>query len=233
MTRPEVILITGGARSGKSLHALALASRCSRRALIATAEPFDEEMRQRISRHRADRGDAFFVVEEPVRLAEALGRVPEGTEVVVVDCLTVWLGNLLYRGEVAGAKAAGIARGAGMIEDPKSSGAFLVPENPGKSSSSVYEGISRGSGGASAPEDFPEVEAFLAALADPPRRTILVTNEVGLGIVPPDRETRRYRDLIGRLNRRVADAADRLLLMVCGRPLEIPGGRAPEPRESP
>ena len=198
MTRPEVILITGGARSGKSLHALALASRCSRRALIATAEPFDEEMRQRISRHRADRGDAFFVVEEPVRLAEALERVPEETDVVVVDCLTVWLGNLLYRREVAEAAA-----------------------------------ISRVAGGAASPEDFPEVEAFLAALADPPRRTILVTNEVGLGIVPPDRETRRYRDLIGRLNRRVADAADRLLLMVCGRPLEIPGGRAPEPRESP
>lgn len=93
-----VTLVTGGARSGKSQHALELAGRFAHRAFIATAEPFDPEMRERIARHRRER-DGFATLEEPVDLAGALSRLPAGTEVAVVDCLTVWLGNLAWRRE--------------------------------------------------------------------------------------------------------------------------------------
>jgi len=90
--------ITGGARSGKSRYALDLVGGYARPAFIATAEPFDDEMRDRIRRHREEREERFFTIEEPLDLAGALRRLPPGTDIAVVDCLTVWLGNLLHRG---------------------------------------------------------------------------------------------------------------------------------------
>ena len=96
----DITFITGGARSGKSRYALGIAAapRYHRPAFIATAEPFDAEMEERIRRHREERDSRFFTIEEPVDLAGALRRIPPGTDVVVIDCLTVWLGNLLHRG---------------------------------------------------------------------------------------------------------------------------------------
>ena len=91
----DVTLITGGARSGKSRRALELARRCERRAFVAPAVAFDDEMRERIARHRAERAD-FVTVEEPHDLARALSSLGDGVEVAVVDCLTVWLGNLVH-----------------------------------------------------------------------------------------------------------------------------------------
>lgn len=95
-----ITFITGGARSGKSRYALEIAAapRYHRPAFIATAEPFDAEMEDRIRRHRKERNARFFTIEEPVDLASALRRIPPGTDVVIIDCLTVWLGNLLHRG---------------------------------------------------------------------------------------------------------------------------------------
>ena len=93
-----ITFITGGARSGKSRYALDLAGGYARPAFIATAEPFDDEMRDRIRRHREEREARFFTIEEPLDLAVALRRLPPGTEIAIVDCLTVWLGNLLHRG---------------------------------------------------------------------------------------------------------------------------------------
>ncbi len=89
-------LITGGARSGKSSRALCLAEKYSRRAFCATAQSMDEEMSTRIAKHRADRGDDWITIEEPIRLADAISDVADKAEIVVVDCLTVWLGNLFY-----------------------------------------------------------------------------------------------------------------------------------------
>ncbi len=89
-------LITGGARSGKSRYGLALAARYARPAVIATAEAFDGEMRRRIETHRRERGALFHTVEEPRDLAGALHALPAGTDVAVIDCLTVWLGNLSF-----------------------------------------------------------------------------------------------------------------------------------------
>ena len=99
-----ITFITGGARSGKSRYALGIAADYQRPAFIATAEPFDAEMEDRIQRHREERDARFFTIEEPVDLAGALRRIPPGTDVVILDCLTVWLGNLLHRGDAADAE---------------------------------------------------------------------------------------------------------------------------------
>lgn len=95
---PVRILITGGARCGKSAFALRLAeANYSARAFIATAVETDLEMRDRISRHRSERGDRFETIEEPFEPARVLSALPHRTQVAVMDCLTVWLGNLYHR----------------------------------------------------------------------------------------------------------------------------------------
>lgn len=177
-------LITGGARSGKSRYALELADRWRHRAFLATAEPLDEEMRRRIVRHRAERGEGWTTIEEPADLAGALARLAPETEVAVVDCLTVWLGNLVHR---LSARAA-------------------APPDPADL------------------ETFPEIAALLALLDAPPCRLVVITNEVGWGIVPDNALARTFRDLAGRVNEEAARRADRVVLMVAGRPLEL-GGR--------
>lgn len=95
--KPVRTLLTGGARCGKSALALQLALPYSRRAFVATAELMDQEMRERVFKHRMERGDLFHTVEEPIELGRALSALPPETGVAVVDCLTVWLGNLYYR----------------------------------------------------------------------------------------------------------------------------------------
>lgn len=97
MTNHRIALIGGGTRSGKSRFAIELGLHLgSRRAFIATATPSDHEMRARIDRHRRDRGDAFETIEEPIALADTLAGL-DGYDVVVVDCVTHWLSNLLLR----------------------------------------------------------------------------------------------------------------------------------------
>jgi adenosylcobinamide kinase/adenosylcobinamide-phosphate guanylyltransferase len=99
MSEPRVVLIGGGVRSGKSAFAVALATRLgSRRAFIATAHASDEEMAARIARHQRDRGGAFVTIEASRALAEAIEGVT-GVDVLVIDCLTLWLSNLLLAGE--------------------------------------------------------------------------------------------------------------------------------------
>jgi adenosylcobinamide kinase/adenosylcobinamide-phosphate guanylyltransferase len=170
-------LITGGARSGKSRYALELSQGARRPAFIATAEAFDDEMSERIRRHREERDGRWHTLEEPVDLAGALRRLPAGTDLAVVDCLTVWLGNLVHRrGE------------AGLTEDLG---------------------------------DFPEIAALLEALSHPPCPLMLVTNEVGFGIIPGNAMARAFSGLAGRLNQAVAARADRVLLVVSGLPLVL------------
>ena len=95
----RITLVTGGSRSGKSSYALSLAANHEgKKAFVATAQPFDNEMRERIRMHRLSRGDAFLTVEEPLDPARALRSLPADTAVAVVDCLTVWLGNLMHNG---------------------------------------------------------------------------------------------------------------------------------------
>ncbi len=98
--KSQTSLIIGGGRSGKSSYAqdyaLNVSEGTSSRAYIATAEPIDREMKERIAAHQKDRADRFITIEEPLDLAQALLDLPQSVEVCIVDCLTVWLGNLLY-----------------------------------------------------------------------------------------------------------------------------------------
>ena len=175
MTSRMITMITGGARSGKSRHAQVLGGQSNgRRVFIATAEPLDDEMRDRIRKHRLQRGESFLTIEEPYEIGRAIESVPEDVEITVVDCLTVWLGNLMHRLERC---------------DTTTS----------------------------------QVRRFLSVLDAPPCSIILVTNEVGMGIVPENEMARRYRDLAGQLNQMVAQKADRVVLMVSGIPLTIKG----------
>lgn len=150
--------------------ALEIASRYEKKAFIATAERIDGEMNARIAAHRKERGDEFMTIEEPVDLAGALRALPEGIEAAIVDCLAVWLGNLMYR-----------------FEDESARGAHI--------------------------------DAFLDTLKRPSCSIVIVTNEVGMGIIPADAITREYRDLAGGLNQKVAAIADRVIFMVSGLPL--------------
>ena len=89
-------LVTGGARSGKSRHALEIVKRAERKVFVATAQAFDEEMRRRIERHREEREDSFLTIEQPLDLARALRHIPPNTDAVLIDCLTIWLNNVMH-----------------------------------------------------------------------------------------------------------------------------------------
>jgi adenosylcobinamide kinase/adenosylcobinamide-phosphate guanylyltransferase len=169
----EIILITGGARSGKSAHALELANGHAQRIFIATAEAFDDEMRERIARHRDERGDAWETIEAPLDLAAAIEGVHDPSAVIVVDCLTVWLGNLMHHDAEFG-------EAAPILQQT--------------------------------------LEAVRYAQA---AHVILVTNEVGMSIVPENALARRFRDLAGRVNQRFAAISDQVILTVCGQALTI------------
>ena len=168
-----VYLITGGARSGKSTFAEDLACRLcpdgSGRCYIATAEVTDDEMRERIKRHRERREGKFHTVEAPVELGKAIGENSAEAGVILVDCLTVWTNNLLYYGKEE------------------------------------------------------ERGALVTALKEASCDVVLVTNETGMGIVPANELSRRFRDLAGFINQDVAAVADTVVLMVCGLPLYVKG----------
>lgn len=167
----RVTLVLGGARSGKSRFAEGLARRHGGpRTYIATAEPFDDEMRQRIARHRDERaGDGWQTVEAPLDPAAVLVRA---SGIVLLDCVTVWLGNLMHHERDLAA----------------------------------------------------EVAKLCAALEACPAEVILVSNEVGLSIVPENAMARRFRDEQGRANQALAAIASDVHLVVAGLPLQVKRG---------
>ncbi len=161
-------LVLGGARSGKSRFAEALAQDTGlARTYIATATAWDAEMRQRIARHKADRAGLWHTVEEPLALVETLVAEVRPDRVVLVDCLTLWLTNVMLGGR-----------------DPEAEAQRL--------------------------------QAALPGLAGP---AILVSNEVGWGIVPDNALARAFRDAQGRLNQAMAQACGRVVLVAAGLPL--------------
>ncbi len=168
----DVIFLTGGARSGKSAFALDCAARYGRKAFLATAEAFDEEMARRIRKHREERGASFVTIEEPLDIDRALLKLPPDIDVVVLDCLTVWLGNLMHR--------VGREREIGD-----------------------------------------RIERFLGVLCKPPVNMIVVTNEVGMGIVPENAMARDFRDMAGSLNRKAAAVSTEAWLLCSGLPLRL------------
>ena len=166
-------LILGGARSGKSRHALELGESLSAdRVFVATGVGFDDGMRKRIAQHRTDRDASWLTVEEPVAVWDVIGRERREGRVVVLDCLTLWLNNL-------------------MLEDRD------VEGDVGRLVSLLEEGV----------------EGEL----------ILVSNELGMGLVPDTELGREFRDAHGRMNQRVAAVCDRVLFMVAGLPVVVKG----------
>ncbi len=175
----KLILITGGSRSGKSAFAQQMAEEIdSSRVFFATCPLTDPEMAARIRRHKKDRqGRGWQSIEEPLQLVKQLAAVNPGTT-VLLDCLTLWVNNLLYEAE---------KEGQGIDEDQIADHAAELAR---------AAGLHRGT-------------------------VIMVTNEVGLGIVPDNALARRYRDLVGRCNQVIGTAADEVFLVTCGIPLQI------------
>lgn len=160
-----MILITGGERSGKSNFAIDLAMHKEKKAFIATAEPFDDEMRSRIEKHKRDRRGTFDTFEEPLYLWKAL-EMTVHYDTCVIDCMTTWIGNLMYH--------------------------------------DVDSKV--------------ETEKFLSNLNG---NEIIVSNEVGMGIIPADKMTRTYVETLGKLNQEIAKMANEVFFMVAGIPLKV------------
>ncbi|HYF18612.1 MAG TPA: bifunctional adenosylcobinamide kinase/adenosylcobinamide-phosphate guanylyltransferase [Ramlibacter sp.] len=184
VARSELIL--GGQKSGKTARAEALAAQWLSQAprheavYIATAQAWDEEMRERIERHRRDRAERvprMRTVEEPLALAQAIGHHSRPDTLIVVDCLTLWLT------------------------------ARLMPAVPGDSPP-----------GATSPE--PGIATAVASCAGP---LVLISNEIGLGVVPLGRDVRQFVDALGTLNQEAAAACERVTLMSAGLALTLKG----------
>jgi adenosylcobinamide kinase/adenosylcobinamide-phosphate guanylyltransferase len=172
----KVILIGGGARSGKSRFALEYAQRLGeRRLFVATAQAFDAEMQDRILRHQEERGSAFATAEEPLELARLLEQVRD-VDLIVVDCLTLWLSNLLLRGD-------------------------SVEQIDG------------------------HVAKLVSVVRQRRQHVLMVSNEVGLGIVPESALGRIFRDVAGRAHQRLAEEADEVYFAAMGLVLRL----VPEP----
>lgn len=165
-----MILLLGGARSGKSTAAVRLAAESGLPVtFIATAEAGDEEMAARIERHRAQRPAAWTTLEAPLDLQAAVAGVSHA-RILVVDCLTLWVSNLLGHGRTSADVMTEAARLAALLRE---------------------------------------------------RRAVVVSNEVGLGIVPVNDLARSYRDLLGSVNATFAEAASQAVLMVAGQGLSL------------
>jgi len=162
------VLVLGGARSGKSRIALQLAESASpERTYIATAQAFDDEMRERIAQHRMERDASWQTIDSPLELCDALRDLTAPGKAVLVDCLTLWLSNII-----------------------------LADRNPE-----------------------PETERLVRSIREARGPLILVSNEVGHGIVPSTPLGRSFRDAQGRLNQRVAEACDAVVFVAAGCPI--------------
>lgn len=177
-------LIIGGARSGKSMLAERRATESALRVVyVATAQALDGEMSQRIKHHRARRCADWGLLEEPLELAGVLRRHAAPEVCLLVDCLTLWLSNLLFAGDAARQAEAGEALSCPLLGDA--------------------------------------TRALIETLPQLPGRVILVSNEVGSGIVPMAPLSRLFADEQGRLNQQVAAVCERVTLVVAGLPLEL------------
>jgi adenosylcobinamide kinase/adenosylcobinamide-phosphate guanylyltransferase len=162
-----VTLVLGGARSGKSRFAESLLSDATQRIYLATAEARDDEMRRRIRDHQARRGQDWHTIEAPLDIATPIAQA--GRDAVLVDCLTLWLSNLMAAHLSIEEATAGLCQALGKVHAP----------------------------------------------------VVLVSNEVGLGIVPDNALAREFRDQSGRLNQTIAAAAARVYFIAAGLPLTL------------
>lgn len=176
----KIILITGGARSGKSSYALELAESISpKRLFVATCPTIDSEMSDRVERHKLERsGRGWATIEREIDLTSILLREADGFDVVLIDCITLWVNNILFAGE---------------------------GQSPPLDDHHIGEHCNQ----------------WLAAASSFAGTVICVTNEVGLGIVPDNALSRKYRDLVGTCNQLIGRKASEVILVSCGIPLFI------------
>jgi adenosylcobinamide kinase/adenosylcobinamide-phosphate guanylyltransferase len=189
--RGRFYFITGGARSGKSAYAEQLAAALDRPVVyVATAEAGDPEMEERIARHRWRRPASWTTVEEPRAVADLLERIGQQDGTILIDCLTLLITNLIYQ------------------DWPLQPAGDSTGERPGVLPPTVTEQI----------EDrvMAEVRRLAEAACSSRAQVILVSNEVGLGLVPASPEARLFRDLAGWANQAMAARADRALMLVSG-----------------
>jgi adenosylcobinamide kinase/adenosylcobinamide-phosphate guanylyltransferase len=172
----EIVFVIGGCRSGKSTYALQTAEKvlAEQKIFIATCVPQDDEMKRRVARHQKERSQNWVTVEAPLRLPEAILQNSRRGDVILVDCLTLWVSNLLMK-----------------TDDEKK----------------IENTISR----------------LIEALEKATCPIVLVSNEVGTGIVPENKLARQYRDIIGLVNQAVAKTASKVIWMVAGIPVTVKG----------
>jgi adenosylcobinamide kinase / adenosylcobinamide-phosphate guanylyltransferase len=171
-----VTLVLGGVRSGKSRYAQQLAERAESVLFVATAEVRDDaEMRAKIERHKSERPSHWKTIEEPIELACVISETASDTQIILIDCLTLFATNMLER-----------------------FGEHITASHPA-------------------------IDSLCLALGSTTRSVVLVSNEVGSGVVPEHPLGRHFRDLLGEINQRVASVADNVIYMVAGLPLLLKG----------
>lgn len=175
--KKTITLVLGGAQSGKSYYAQQLAAGFERVTFIATARPRDAEMRKKIARHRRERPVSWKTVEAPLDLCARIRAESPDADVVLIDCLTVYVSNVMARWKARR-----------------------------KRSSRDFEQY---------------IDEVCAAIQAANASVIAVSNEVGSGVVPPYRSGRVFRDLLGQMNRKVAELAGTVVLMVAGLPVTV------------
>ena len=172
----EIIFVIGGCRSGKSNHALQTAEKMpgNRKIYIATCVPQDAEMKRRVAKHQKERSRSWATVEEPIDLPAAISERSQNADVILVDCLTLWVSNLLME-----------------------------------------------------TSDEEKLEETISQLTDTLEKArcpiVLVSNEIGTGIVPENTLARQYRDIIGLANQAVAKTAGKVIWMIAGIPVTVKG----------
>jgi adenosylcobinamide kinase/adenosylcobinamide-phosphate guanylyltransferase len=188
----RLVLLLGGARSGKSAYAEQRGRELGgdRVLYVATSEPLDEEMRRRIAQHQARRPPEWRTLEAPRSVGEAIRAAAGDAQVILVDCLTVLVSNLLVQA-------------TGPYDDP-----FDDPRSDPRDEA-VEEAIMR------------EVVDIAACAEELDAEIIVVSNEVGMGLVPPYELSRAYRDVLGRANQVMARLADEVYLLVAGIPVQV------------
>jgi adenosylcobinamide kinase/adenosylcobinamide-phosphate guanylyltransferase len=171
----QIIFVTGGCRSGKSRFALEYANTYFKsKIFLATAPALDDEMKKRIKAHQEARGPEWGAMEEQTEIAKAVASVETNYEVILLDCMTLWLSNLIMAGEQES-------------------------------------------------QIFSRTEAFIEAIQKIPQSVIIVSNEVGYGIVPVNDIARHFRDIMGTVNQRLAACADVVVWTVVGLPQVLKG----------
>lgn len=172
--KPNATLVIGGCRSGKSSHALQLGEQTQglRKAFVATCQPLDTEMKSRVKRHQKERGEHWQTIEAPEHIVDAIKNHGPETDIMLIDCLTLWVSNLM----------------------------------------AIHKTEDR---------IIQEIDKLHDAVQSPPCPIILVTNEVGTGIVPENQLARQFRDLTGWCNQKIASGCKEVIWMVAGIPVKI------------